>query len=70
MLKLGLDIGVASVGWGIIDDNYNIIDCGVRLFSENSAEGNSTRRTMRSGRRRLRRLQLLGIVLVPCKLLM
>ena len=55
-LKLGLDIGVASVGWGIIDENYNIIDSGVRLFSENCANGNVTRRTMRSARRRLRRL--------------
>lgn len=57
IVKLGLDIGVASVGWGIIDDQYNILDCGVRLFSENSADGNGTRRTMRSSRRRLRRLQ-------------
>lgn len=56
-LKLGLDIGVASVGWGIIDEDYNIIDSGVRLFSENSADGNGTRRTMRSTRRRVRRLQ-------------
>jgi CRISPR-associated endonuclease Csn1 len=56
-LKFGLDIGVASVGWGIIDENYHVIDCGVRLFSENSAKENETRRTMRSSRRRLRRLQ-------------
>ncbi len=56
-LKLGLDIGVASVGWGIIDENYNIIDCGVRIFNENRAEGNELRRTMRSCRRRIRRLQ-------------
>lgn len=56
-LKLGLDIGVASIGWGIIDDEYQIIDCGVRLFSENSVDGNLTRRTMRSTRRRVRRLQ-------------
>ena len=33
-LKLGLDIGVASVGWGIIDENYNVIDSGVRLFQK------------------------------------
>jgi CRISPR-associated endonuclease Csn1 len=55
ILKLGLDIGVASVGWGIIDEDYNIIDCGVRLFPENSADDNTTRRMMRSSRRRLRR---------------
>lgn len=56
-LKLGLDIGVASVGWGIIDENYHIVDCGVRLFPENSPGGNEIRRTMRSARRRLRRRQ-------------
>lgn len=55
-LKLGLDIGVASVGWGIIDEDYNIIDSGARLFSEGSAEENLTRRTMRSSRRRIRRM--------------
>lgn len=56
-LILGLDIGVASMGWAIIDENYGVIDSGVRLFSENSAKENETRRTMRSSRRRLRRLQ-------------
>lgn len=55
-LKLGLDIGVASVGWGIIDENYNVIDSGVRLFPEGSAKKNLTRRTMRSSRRRIRRM--------------
>lgn len=55
--KLGLDLGVASVGWGIIDENYNIIDSGVRLFSEASAKENVTRRGMRSSRRRIRRIR-------------
>lgn len=56
-LKLGLDLGVASVGWGIIDENYNIIDSGVRLFSEGTAEDNLKRRTARSSRRRTRRIR-------------
>ena len=55
ILKLGLDIGVASVGWGIIDENYNIIDSGVRIFPENTAKKNEDRRSMRSSRRRIRR---------------
>lgn len=33
-LILGLDLGIASVVYGIIDENYNIIDYGVRLFDE------------------------------------
>lgn len=57
MYKLGLDIGVTSVGWGIIDDNYNIIDSGVRLFAERNKDSNVDRRTFRSSRRRLRRLK-------------
>lgn len=55
LLKLGLDIGVASVGWGIIDEKYNIIDSGVRIFPENTAKQNEVRRSMRSSRRRIRR---------------
>ena len=57
-LKLGLDIGITSVGWGIIDENYDVKSCGVRLFPERSATDNAeTRRPMRSTRRRTRRLQ-------------
>lgn len=48
---LGLDLGIASVGYGIIDENYNIIDYGVRLFDEADAENNRTRRDKRSSRR-------------------
>lgn len=57
-LKLGLDIGVTSVGWGIIDENYDIKDCGVRMFPERlAAENAEVRRPMRSSRRRTRRVQ-------------
>lgn len=53
---LGLDIGIASVGWGIIDDKTGtVVDCGVRLFSEGAAENNAERRRFRSARRLLRR---------------
>lgn len=53
---LGLDIGIASVGWGIIDmENGSVVDAGVRLFSEVDAEENEKRRTHRGARRLLRR---------------
>jgi len=53
---LGLDIGVTSVGWGIIDLEKNEPVCsGVRLFSESTAENNVDRRGFRSSRRLLRR---------------
>ncbi len=55
---LGLDLGITSVGYGIIDkDTLEIIKYGVRLFEEANAENNLTRRTKRSQRRTLRRRQ-------------
>ncbi len=56
-LILGLDIGIASVGYGIIDENYEIITAGVRLFSEGTAANNLERRTFRGTRRRMRRVK-------------
>ena len=54
-LVLGLDIGVTSVGYGVIDiDKGKIIDYGVRLFKEGTASNNEERRTKR-GTRRLKR---------------
>lgn len=51
-LILGLDLGITSVGYGIIEaDTYEIIAYGVRLFEEGTADNNLTRRTMRGGRR-------------------
>lgn len=55
--KLGLNIGITSVGWGIIDFDYNIVNSGVRLFSEADPDNNITKREMRSSRRIIRRKQ-------------
>jgi CRISPR-associated endonuclease Csn1 len=53
---LGLDIGITSVGWGIIkNDSFDIIDYGVRLFEEGSADANAKRREKRGSRRLVRR---------------
>ena len=59
--SLGLDIGITSVGWAVLDlNNKQIADLGVRLFTgaENSKTGASLalpRREARSTRRRIRR---------------
>ena len=55
----GLDIGIASVGWAVLDEQ-RIIDLGVRCFdkAETAKEGdplNLTRRQARLLRRRLYR---------------
>ncbi|GGH74210.1 CRISPR-associated endonuclease Cas9 [Compostibacillus humi] len=53
---LGLDIGISSVGWGIIDqETGEIIDAGVRLFEEASRNANEERRSFRGARRLKRR---------------
>lgn len=55
-LILGLDVGVSSVGYGIIEkENNNIICAGVRLFEEATKNGNEKRRSYRSIRRQIRR---------------
>lgn len=62
---LGLDIGVASVGWALIEENKRIIDLGVRTFkkAETDKTGeplNLIRRESRLSRRRIfRRAQRL-----------
>ncbi|WP_062197343.1 type II CRISPR RNA-guided endonuclease Cas9 [Massilibacterium senegalense] len=54
---LGLDIGIGSVGYGLIDENQNIIDAGVRLFPEADVNNNNGRREKRGARRLKRRKQ-------------
>lgn len=54
-LYLGLDIGVASVGYGVITSEGHPVDAGVRMFSEGSKKDNETRRTHRHMRRGIRR---------------
>ncbi|MGM8211177.1 type II CRISPR RNA-guided endonuclease Cas9 [Virgibacillus sp. W0430] len=52
---LGLDIGIGSVGWGIIDEKQDIVDAGVRIFPEADVSNNDGRRMHRGTRRLLRR---------------
>jgi len=58
-LTFGFDIGIASVGWAVLNE-HRIVDLGVRCFdkAETAKEGESlnlARRTARLMRRRLRR---------------
>lgn len=81
MIKiLGLDIGITSIGWALIQadktfkQNNQIIDCGVRLFTqaENPKNGESLalpRREARSARRiiKRRKARILQIKKLLCK---
>ena len=54
--KLGLNIGITTVGWGIVEsENNKIINSGIRLFPEADPENNQNRRAARSRRRIIRR---------------
>ncbi|PTJ17863.1 type II CRISPR RNA-guided endonuclease Cas9, partial [Staphylococcus simulans] len=71
---LGLDIGITSVGYGIIDyETRDVIDAGVRLFKEANVENNEGRRSKRGARRlkrrRRHRLQRVKKMLFDYKLL-
>lgn len=55
--RIGLDIGIASVGWCLLDSEDTIINAGVRLFPEAKSDENQKRRSKRSSRRLLRRRQ-------------
>ncbi|MGX7024423.1 type II CRISPR RNA-guided endonuclease Cas9 [Vagococcus hydrophili] len=56
MYSIGLDIGIASCGWSVINDkNGHIVDLGVSLFSSKNSANNLDRRTSRGSRRLLRR---------------
>lgn len=51
-LVLGLDIGITSVGYGVIDiESNSFVDYGVRLFKEGTAAENAKRREKRGNRR-------------------
>ncbi|PAF46220.1 type II CRISPR RNA-guided endonuclease Cas9 [Helicobacter sp. 12S02232-10] len=80
MKILGLDIGITSIGWALIQadktfkQNNQIIDCGVRLFTqaENPKNGESLalpRREARSARRiiKRRKARILQIKKLLCK---
>lgn len=54
--SLGLDLGVGSVGYGLIDnEDGTILEAGVRLFSSIDPDNNQVRRGSRQARRLNRR---------------
>ena len=61
-LVLGLDIGIASVGVGILEkDTGKIIHANSRLFSAATADNNVERRSNRQTRRLNRRKKHRGV---------
>lgn len=55
---LGLDIGIASVGWAVIDlETLKVIDACSNIFAAAEAENNKDRRSFRQMRRIKRRMR-------------
>lgn len=54
MLRFGFDIGIASVGWAVIDD-YSVLEAGSNIFEAADANNNMERRGFRQHKRLLRR---------------
>lgn len=53
--SIGLDLGIASVGWAVVDDNDDVVESGSNLFPAADASRNVERRGFRQGRRLTRR---------------
>lgn len=54
-MRIGLDIGIASVGWAIVDNDYKVIEAGSNLFEAADASKNVDRRSFRQTKRLIRR---------------
>ena len=54
-LRIGVDIGIASVGWAVVNDEYEVLEAGVNIFSSADANKNAERRTNRGIKRLHRR---------------
>lgn len=46
-LRFGLDIGVASVGWAVVNDEYEVLESGSNIFESANASQNVERRSYR-----------------------
>lgn len=54
--SVGLDLGIASVGWSVVDiEKKEIVDLGSRIFPSGNAAANQDRRSFRGTRRLVRR---------------
>ena len=54
-IRIGVDIGIASVGWAVVDDEYQVLESGSNLFDSADASRNVDRRGFRQIKRLHRR---------------
>ena len=54
-IRFAVDIGVASVGWAVVNDEYVVLESGVNIFPCADASKNAERRNFRQLKRLHRR---------------
>ena len=54
-VTFGLDLGIASVGWAVVNDDYEVLESCSNIFPAAEASQNAERRDFRQGRRLTRR---------------
>ena len=52
---VGLDLGIGSLGWAVVEDDFSVLEAGSNIFPAGDAESNIKRRGFRQGRRLKRR---------------
>lgn len=54
-IRFGLDIGIASVGWAVVAEDYKVLEAGANIFDAADASQNQDRRNFRQMKRLHRR---------------
>ncbi len=54
-VSIGLDLGISSVGWAVVNDDYEVLESCSNIFPAAEASQNAERRNFRQGRRLTRR---------------
>ena len=50
-IRFALDIGVASVGWAVVNDTYEVLEAGANIFPCADSSKNADRRGFRQLKR-------------------
>lgn len=54
-IRIGIDMGIASVGWAVVAENYAVLEAGSNIFNSADASKNQERRSFRQMKRLHRR---------------
>ena len=55
-VRFGLDIGIASVGWAVVSDEYQILESGANLFEAAEASKSTDKKIIKKKENQSKRL--------------